>query len=129
MINQKTTYIMKNITRKTHSVPTINGKEKVAWGKTFQCYQKDWEALMRMYGSYFEKVENKTLNIEKEIKKVVKKETNEVVITPTKEEIIKQKADKELQQVTEAFEKQEDKKVPVNKKNDLKWIKSKLKSL
>ena len=123
MINDKLVCVVKNLSGKTQRVPVIWGKDNVGKGKTFECLKKDAEALLRMYSGMFDIVETKTIN--------VKGEGTEVFIAKPTEKKVETKVEPtdELLEARKEYETKLEKDVPTNKKNDLEWLKNKVKAL
>jgi hypothetical protein len=117
-MNKRTVYVMKNMTKTSQRVPTTNGKQEIGIGEEFECHKKDGEALLRMYSGMFEKVDSAIADAKEVGKKIIKEVKEDVKEEESKLEVAKR-----------IYEEKLEKKVPVNKKNDLEWIINKIKDL
>jgi len=112
-------------------VLTIDWKKDIKKWDIFETTEKESEQLLRIYGHLYkvsdEKVENDT--DEKTTKTEETKDTEDKDETENKEEDTEEEKSEEellLEQLRKAYKDKYNQEVPVNKKNDINWIKSKL---
>lgn len=110
-------------------VPTVDGKKDIKEGQSFECYEKDGKALLRMYSKLFKNegintITNKEMKNIKNRKEPIEDKKEEVKIVQEVSKEIQEKEKKE--KLTEDYKKKFNKEVPVNKINDLDWIESKV---
>ena len=115
-------------------VLTIDWKKDIKKWDIFETTEKESEQLLRIYGHLY-KVSDEKVEDDTDKKTTKTEETKDIEDTENKDETEDKEDDTEeekseeellLEQLRKAYKDKYNQEVPVNKKNDINWIKSKL---
>lgn len=115
-------------------VLTIDWKKDIKKWDIFETTEKESEQLLRIYGHLY-KVSDEKVEDDTDKKTTKTEETKDIEDTEDKDETEDKEDDTEeekseedllLEQLRKTYKEKYNQEVPVNKKNDINWIKSKL---